>query len=152
MSTHFAHIENNTVGHLGSLPNNWKNVSGLNKSEGDLPFLKTLGFLPVEYVEKTHNKATHYLGTPTQDIQASKVVFTDNVVAYTELELSQNVYNDYLSGWYSLDEEMSREDEDHITEYHSGTASTASRGAVKRKDSDIYAERVAKRAGAPAKP
>jgi len=151
MSINFAHIENNTVGHLGGLPKNWRNVSSLNKSEGDLPFLKTLGFLPVEYVEKTHNKATHHLGTPTQDIQADKVVFTDNVVAYTQLELVENVYNNYLSGWYSLDEEMSREDEDHITEYHDGIASTINRG-VKRKYSDIYAERLAKRASAPTKP
>ena len=152
MSENFAYINNGIVEYLGSLPKNWKNVSGLNQSKGDLPFLKTLGILPIEHAEEAHNRVTHYLGTPTKVIQASKVVFTDNVVAYTELELSQNVYNDYLSGWYSLDEEMSREDEDHITEYHDGIASTASRGTVKRKYSDIYAERISKRSGAPVKP
>jgi len=74
------------------------------------------------------------------------------LMAYTELELATNVYNKYIDGWFSLDEEMSREEEDHITEYHGGIASTASRGTVKRKHSDIYAERIAKRTDAPVKP
>jgi len=152
MNEHFAHVENGEIGHLGALPKNWRNVSGLNKSKNDLSFLKTLGFFPVEYVEKVYNEATHHLGAPTRNIQADKVVFTDNVMAYTELELATNVYNKYIDGWFSLDEEMSREEEDHITEYHGGIASTASRGTVKRKHSDIYAERIAKRADAPAKP
>ena len=45
----YAHVENGKVTYTGSLPKNWRNVSGLNLSDGDNDYLKTLGWLP--YVE-----------------------------------------------------------------------------------------------------
>ena len=45
----YAHVENGSVTYRGSLPKSWRNTSGLNLSEGDDAYLKTLGWLP--YVE-----------------------------------------------------------------------------------------------------
>ena len=45
----YAHVENGSITFRGSLPKTWQNVSGLNLSEGDDDYLKTLGWLP--YVE-----------------------------------------------------------------------------------------------------
>ena len=47
----YAHVENSRVTYRGELPKNWRNVSGLNLSDGDDVYLKTLGWLP--YVEVT---------------------------------------------------------------------------------------------------
>ena len=45
----YAHVENGSVTYRGFLPKSWRNTSGLNLSEGDDDYLKTLGWLP--YVE-----------------------------------------------------------------------------------------------------
>jgi hypothetical protein len=45
----YAHVENGSVTYRGSLPKTWRSVSGLNLSDGDDDYLKTLGWLP--YVE-----------------------------------------------------------------------------------------------------
>ncbi len=45
----YAHVENGSVTYRGSLPKSWRNISGLNLSDGDDDYLKTLGWLP--YVE-----------------------------------------------------------------------------------------------------
>ena len=45
----YAHVEDGTVTYRGALPKIWRNISGLNLSEGDDAYLKTLGWLP--YVE-----------------------------------------------------------------------------------------------------
>ena len=45
----YAHVENDSITYRGLLPKTWRNTSGLNLSEGDDAFLKTLGWLP--YVE-----------------------------------------------------------------------------------------------------
>ena len=45
----YAHVEDGVVTYRGSLPKTWRNVSGLNLSEGDGNYLKTLGWVP--YVE-----------------------------------------------------------------------------------------------------
>ena len=45
----YAHVENGSVTYRGSLPKKWRSVSGLNLSDGDDDYLKTLGWLP--YVE-----------------------------------------------------------------------------------------------------
>ena len=42
-------VEDGVVTYRGSLPKSWRNVSGLNLSDGDDDYLKTLGWLP--YVE-----------------------------------------------------------------------------------------------------
>jgi len=45
----YAHVEDGSITFRGTLPKNWRNTSGLNLSEGDDAYLKTLGWLP--YVE-----------------------------------------------------------------------------------------------------
>ena len=45
----YAHVEDGSITYRGSLPKTWRNTSGLNLSEGDDAYLKTLGWLP--YVE-----------------------------------------------------------------------------------------------------
>tara|TARA_R100001086_G_scaffold98243_1_gene48908 strand:- start:393 stop:815 length:423 start_codon:yes stop_codon:yes gene_type:complete len=45
----YAYVEDGVVTYRGSLPKTWRNISGLNLSDGDDDYLKTLGWLP--YVE-----------------------------------------------------------------------------------------------------
>jgi len=45
----YAYVEDGVVTYRGTLPKTWGNISGLNLSEGDDDYLKTLGWLP--YVE-----------------------------------------------------------------------------------------------------
>ena len=45
----YAHVEDGVVTYRGHLPKTWRNTSGLNLSEGDDDYLKTLGWVP--YVE-----------------------------------------------------------------------------------------------------
>jgi len=45
----YAHVEDGVVTYRGTLPKTWGNTSGLNLSEGNDDYLKTLGWLP--YVE-----------------------------------------------------------------------------------------------------
>ena len=43
----YAHVENGSITHRGGLPRNWRNISGLDKSDGNAAFLKPLGWLPL---------------------------------------------------------------------------------------------------------
>ena len=45
----YAHVEDGSITFRGTLPKTWRNISGLNLSDGDDDYLKTLGWLP--YVE-----------------------------------------------------------------------------------------------------
>ena len=45
----YAYVEDGVVTYRGTLPKKWRNISGLNLSEGDDAYLKTLGWVP--YVE-----------------------------------------------------------------------------------------------------
>jgi len=45
----YAHVEKGSITYRGTLPKTWRNTSGLNLSEGDDAYLKTLGWVP--YVE-----------------------------------------------------------------------------------------------------
>lgn len=45
----YAHVEDGSITYRGTLPKIWRNTSGLNLSEGDDDYLKTLGWFP--YVE-----------------------------------------------------------------------------------------------------
>ena len=45
----YAHVEDGVVTYRGTLPKAWRNISGLNLSEGDDDYLKTLGWVP--YIE-----------------------------------------------------------------------------------------------------
>ena len=43
----YAHVEDGVIDYRGGLPRNWRNISGLDKSEGDAAYLKPLGWLPL---------------------------------------------------------------------------------------------------------
>jgi len=43
----YAHIEDGVIDYQGGLPRNWRNISGLDKSDGDAAYLKPLGWLPL---------------------------------------------------------------------------------------------------------
>ena len=45
----------------------------------------------------SYDHTTHYRDDYIKDIQADKVVYTDNVVAFTAEELAQNAMNDWSS-------------------------------------------------------
>lgn len=45
----YACVEDGVVTYRGTLPKKWRNISGLNLSEGDDVYLKTLGWVP--YIE-----------------------------------------------------------------------------------------------------
>jgi len=45
----YAYVEDGVITYRGVLPKTWRNTSGLNLSEGDDDYLKTLGWFP--YVE-----------------------------------------------------------------------------------------------------
>ena len=45
----YAYVEDGVVTYRGTLPKTWRNISGLNLSDGNDDYLKTLGWLP--YVE-----------------------------------------------------------------------------------------------------
>ena len=49
----YAHVEDGSVTYMGELPRNWRHVSGLDKSEGNDEFLKTLGWVPLNETNVT---------------------------------------------------------------------------------------------------
>ena len=81
----YAHVEDGTVTYRGSLPKSWRNISGLNLSEGDDDYLKTLGWLP--YVEVSVEIGTDE--TPDGEdtaITETKVTATAKKRALTDAE------------------------------------------------------------------
>ena len=92
----YCYIEDGVVKQIQPLPKNWANVSGFNKLT-DLAVLKSHGWLPFEEVNLSYNSTTHYRDDYIKDIQSDKVVYTDNVVAFTAEQLAQNAMNDWKS-------------------------------------------------------
>ena len=43
----YAHVKDGVIDYRGGLPRNWRNISGLDRSEGDAAYLKPLGWLPM---------------------------------------------------------------------------------------------------------
>jgi hypothetical protein len=71
----WAYIENNKIIEVfDDLPKNWRNISNLNASEGDLQFLKSLGWYPIGHNSIDYNPAT-------QDLRSLGVAF-DGTTAY----------------------------------------------------------------------
>ena len=133
-----------------NLPKNYKNTSGFNlQSDAEL---KAIGWYPVEYVSVAYNSASHYIDGQDLTILENKVKLTDKIGAFTRFQLETNAYNDYHSNWETLDREMDRAEEDHITVYHDGLPGSHDRGSNKRTQKAIYDERVAKRAAPAATP
>jgi len=74
----YAHVENGSITHRGALPRNWRNISGLNKSDGDASFLKPLGWIPLVTVPVT-------LG-PDETMDGEDVAIGADSVTVTELK------------------------------------------------------------------
>jgi hypothetical protein len=91
----YAHVEDGVVGHMGALPKNWRNISGLNKSDGDDAFLKTLGFLPLVEVPATLGANDVSTGWTTS-ITASKVTNTEGKRALTADEKTDRTNSEAL--------------------------------------------------------
>ena len=99
----YAHVEDGVVGHMGGLPNNWRNISGLNKSDGDDDYLKTLGFLPL--VEAPATLGANDVSTGwTTSITASKVTNTEGKRAMTAAEKTSRTNSEALNEILRLEE------------------------------------------------
>lgn len=71
----WAHVKNNEiVGQYDLLPKNWQNISGLNLSSNDLPFLKSLGWYPVTKKSESWNDLTHYVSGHNYEIREDDVL------------------------------------------------------------------------------
>ena len=120
----FAHVENGQIDRgPGSLPVSWRNVSGLNLSADDLPYLKSIGWLPVEDNTPPLGRDEVYLDEKTA-IGADKVVVTRGVRAMTQ----QEIYDRDFAAWKidmvaSDGNDMARAVEDHILGDHGDTVS-----------------------------
>ena len=81
----YAHITDGYIDYKGKLPKNWKNISGLNLSEGDNTFLKTIGWLPLTETKVTpaYNEV---LDSDQVVINADNVQITQRVRSMTSDE------------------------------------------------------------------
>jgi hypothetical protein len=76
----WALVENNEVKELHDLlPKSWRNVSGLRLSENNLEYLKSLGWLPVEYVEEPYDTEKYFVESYNYNIQSNRVVGTNKL-------------------------------------------------------------------------
>ena len=84
----YAHVEDGVITYRGTLPENWRNISGLNLSEGDDDYLKTLGWCP--YVEVSVEIGTDEMpdGEDTV-ITETKVTATAKKRAMTDAEKTE---------------------------------------------------------------
>lgn len=73
--TKFAVIENDEITELhDALPESWRNISGLNTSANDLPFLQSLGWYPVVEEAVVYNPETQKISNPQYRLEDDKVV------------------------------------------------------------------------------
>lgn len=73
----WVHIENNEItGQYDLLPNNWRNVSGLNLAADDLPFLKSVGWYSVTKQHESYDESTHYVSGYNYEIRENDVLET----------------------------------------------------------------------------
>jgi len=95
-------VENGVVvyGPAG-LPNSWGNTVGLDKCSPE--GLKERGWLVHEMINPSYDAITHRREGFIVDIQEDKVVYTDNIIAHSTEELTQNAMNDWGSTLYGSD-------------------------------------------------
>jgi hypothetical protein len=73
----WAHIENGEIqGQYDVLPQNWRNVSGLNLSSDNLPFLKSLGWYPVTKQSLDYDSSQYYISGYEYSIREDDVLET----------------------------------------------------------------------------
>ena len=81
----YAHVEDGSVTYRGTLPKSWRNISGLNLSDGDNDYLKTIGWLP--YVEVSVEIGTDEIADGEDTVIAeTKVTSTAKKRAMTDAE------------------------------------------------------------------
>ena len=107
------------------LPKNWGSVSGLNMLGNQ--DLKALGWLQFEEVDPAYDSTTHYRGTPTIDFQTEKVVYNQNLIAFTAAELTQNGKNNAKA---EIDRLVTLESDRLIREIHLGHGANPGNGPV----------------------
>ena len=98
----YCYVEGGVVHRVQPLPKNWANVSGFDKMT-DLAELRSHGWYPFRKVDIPHNHITHHRLDDVIDIRADEVVYTDQIVAYSEEELAFNAMNDWVSAMYEGD-------------------------------------------------
>jgi hypothetical protein len=92
----FAFVENSSVTYRGSLPQNWRNVSGLNKAAGDTAYLKTLGWLPLVEVSVTLG-SDEVIDGEVVEITADAVTATQAKRAMTASEIADTLAGKWAS-------------------------------------------------------
>lgn len=71
----WVHIRDNEIqGYYDLLPTNWENISGLDKSQNDLPFLKSLGWLPVVRQPAEYDPTVYDISSFQYEIQSDQVI------------------------------------------------------------------------------
>jgi hypothetical protein len=111
LSMNYVYLdESGEIEFAGKLPKGYKKNGGL-RTMSD-PELAAIGWLPMVEVKLDYNRKTHYQARPVMDVQSDKIVFTDDIVAYTEQELEQNKNNDWRASMVNTDIAMPRVVED----------------------------------------
>ena len=71
----WANVKNNeVVGQYDLLPKNWQNISGLDLSSDNLPFLKSVGWYPVTKQNDLWNDLTHYVSGYEYELRENDVL------------------------------------------------------------------------------
>ena len=99
----YAHVENGSVTYRGSLPKTWRNISGLNLSDGDDDYLKTLGWLPYVEVSVEIGVDETSDGEDTV-ITETEVTSTAKKRAMTDAEKTDRTNNEALSEIFRLEQ------------------------------------------------
>ena len=111
LSMNYVYLdESGEIEFAGKLPKGYKKNGSLRTMSN--PDLAAVGWLPMVEVKLDYDRKTHYQARPVMDVQADKIVFTDDIVAYTEQELEQNKNNDWRASMVNTDIAMPRVVED----------------------------------------
>jgi len=123
----WATVENNEVtGRYDVLPRNWRNISGLDLSANDLPFLKSLGWYPVTKQEISYDDVNYFINDNEYKFEndqvleipiltAKEIVVVDAVLQKQQfMETLRNERNKKLidSDWTQLDDVQNSFDEE----------------------------------------
>jgi hypothetical protein len=73
--SNWAHVENNQItGQYDLLPKSWRNISGLDLSKDNLPFLKSLGWYPVIQQNSPYDDVNYFIEKYDYVIQEETVL------------------------------------------------------------------------------
>jgi hypothetical protein len=73
----WAYVDDNKITELCDfLPSSWKNVSGLNLSYDNLPFLKSLGWYPVVKQNDSYDDVNYFINSYDYEIRENDVYAT----------------------------------------------------------------------------